>query len=105
MKRITRLLFSITIAVPILSSCENKRGATCAIDLNRNENISIFELFSKVELIPLETTDESLLTFPIGEPDKVIKHKDCFYFLDTQQDAIITFDSKGRFLRRFNRTG
>jgi hypothetical protein len=96
-------------AIAILSSCESKReiekNGTFTIDPDRNENISIFELFSKVELIPLETTDESLLTFPIGEPDKVIKHKDCFYFLDTQQDAIITFDSKGRFLRRFNRTG
>ncbi len=84
-------------------SSEREEGTS--IDPDRNDQVLLSDLFSEIDIIPLETSDRSLLTFPMGEPDKVIKHEDKFYFLDKSQDVIVVFDDNGKFVNRLNKKG
>ena len=76
-----------------------------AVNLEKNDNVSIYDFFSKIEIIPLETNSNSLLTFPIGEPDRVIVNERKYYFLDDMQQAIIVFDEDGKFLNKIDHKG
>lgn len=94
----------------LLSSCkktslqiERKQGVS--IDLNRNDLVSIFDLFTEIELIPLETNDESILSSPLGEPDEVRKYDDKYYFLDRKQHSILIFDKEGQFFKKIDKRG
>lgn len=44
--------------------CKEKQQAdtnTIGVDLNDKQEVSIFDIFSKVDIIPLETNDSSLI--------------------------------------------
>lgn len=93
------------------TSCINKTASNGdnaflnEIDLNKNDQISINDYFAEIEVIPLETNDNSLLPFLIGEPDKVIKSNDKFYFLNRKEAVIVVFNLHGKFLNRINWKG
>jgi hypothetical protein len=59
------------------------------------------DYFSKVELIPLETTDDVL----IGQMSKLIFFRDRYYTLDKQQMIVHVFDKSGRFLFKIDNRG
>jgi hypothetical protein len=73
--------------------------------LNRNDRPSVPDIFEKIEIIPLETTNNSLLDFRSSSPNKTIKHNDCIYFLEIDRAMISVFTSDGKFLRRLDRKG
>ncbi len=104
-------VFIVFILISFLFSCSSpqrhsKKGeAMVEIDANRDNEVSIFDLCSKVEIIPLETNPHSLLTFPIGEPDRVIMNEGKFYFLDVKQEAVIIFDEDGNFQQKIDKRG
>lgn len=75
------------------------------VDANRNDEVSVFDLFSKIEIIPLETNSSSLLTFPIGDPDRLVIKNNKFYFLDEKQNAVLIFDAKGKFINKIDKKG
>lgn len=82
-----------------------KKDATIQIDLDRKDKLSLYDLFSRVEVIPLETNEKSLLQFQLGEPDQVVVKNNHYYFLDESQDAIFIFNYKGRFVQKFDKRG
>lgn len=73
------------------------------IDPDKVENyIDISPMLSdSIDIIPLETTDESLLS-NIG---RLIFHKGHFYILDGTRRGIFVFDEKGRFVRKIGKQG
>lgn len=111
MKKYIVYILNLIIVFCLFFSCNSnstyseKEKESISINLDRNDQVLLSDFFSEIDIIPLETSDNSLLTFLIGEPDKVIKHEDKFYFLDKSQDIIVVFDSNGTFLNRINKKG
>ncbi|MEA4936483.1 MAG: 6-bladed beta-propeller [Paludibacter sp.] len=105
------LIYILIIASCISCSCssrpstERKGRNLIEIDPNKDDKVSVYDLFSRIEIIPLETKQNSLLTFLIGEPDRVIVHENNFYFLDDSQHLIIVFNSEGKFLKKISKKG
>lgn len=87
------------------STYNSERKGSIFVDPDRNDQVLFSDLFSEIDILPLETLDGSLLTFLMGEPDKVIKYEDKFYFLDKSQDIIVIFDNNGKFINRISKRG
>lgn len=100
-----RIIIILGLLFSIISCVNTPSKSTKVIDLNKNDQVSITDYFNNIEIIPLETNSNSLLTFFIGEPDKVIKSNDKFYFLNRKEDVIIIFDLQGKFTKRINWKG
>jgi hypothetical protein len=71
------------------------------IDVTRVSNVSMNDLYSWVELIPLETTDKSI----IQEVNKLVYFENSFFILDENQNAVFIFDSCGKFLNKIQNIG
>lgn len=75
--------------------------STCKIDLREMDSPSFFDYFSKIEIIPLETSDSSLIK-RLSIKDY---HQGDYYILDEPQKKILIFDDKGKYLREINKRG
>jgi len=71
------------------------------VDLNHPQQASLFDYFSHVELIPLETSDRIV----IGQLEKVLDYQDRYYTLDYKQAQVSVFDKTGKFLYNIGRSG
>jgi hypothetical protein len=71
------------------------------LDSGNEINISINEIYSNIELIPLETTSKSLLK----EINKIVFSEDKYFILDKNQNAIVVFDSTGKFQNKIQNIG
>lgn len=95
------ILFLCACKSPDLQTIEE--GCTRErIDLDQKQELSMYELFSAMEIIPLETTKASVLGNPLR---KIVVNKGLFYILDYKQDAIVVFDSQGKYLRKIDKYG
>ena len=70
-------------------------------DLDDQQTISIHDLFSKLEIIPLETSNQSL----IQSIDKIIEYNSILYILDSRQKALLVFENNGKFITKINTVG
>jgi hypothetical protein len=59
------------------------------------------DLFEKIELVPFETTDSSL----IGDIGKIVLSDSSIYVLDKTQRSILIFDSSGKFKKKLSKIG
>lgn len=71
------------------------------VDLTKRDKVSMTDLFSSIELIPLETKEESLIK-RIG---KVVSFKDRYYVFDPDLHVIYVFNSQGRFQCQIGKYG
>jgi len=71
-----------------------KTGDAIFADLDRPEKASLFDYFHSIELIPLETSSDILIT----GISKIIYHQEKYYALDKPQSIIFVFDKTGKFL-------
>ncbi|MHC1780329.1 MAG: 6-bladed beta-propeller [Bacteroidales bacterium] len=86
---------TIIISILLLLSvccCTPKESLNSAIDLERNDSISIFDLVDSVSVIQLEKTEGSLMDFS----HEYFYYKNRFYFMVMQGQAIYCFDKSGR---------
>ena len=100
MKKCSAFIFALLL----LWSCGTPDEAfhnPIRVDLDERHDVSIFDIFERVEIIPLETTDESIFRFV----DKLIYHEGIFYILDFLGDKILAFDSTGKFLFKIDDRG
>lgn len=75
---------------------------TLQIDLSQSEyNIVADSIFEAAKYIPLETTDNSL----ISTIDKIIIYDNTFYILDKKQKSIILFNNQGKYINKLNNIG
>jgi hypothetical protein len=72
-----------------------------AVDLDKPEKASLFDYFSSIELIPLETSDDCL----VARISKIINHQDKFYVFDIRQSIIFVFDQSGNFIFKIAKKG
>lgn len=73
---------------------------TLTVHLTEN-NPSIYDLFSKVELIPLATNDSCL----IEDIERITLTEDNMYIFDGRRKSLYVFDPDGHFIRRIARKG
>lgn len=66
---------------------------------SKYQKVFCSDLFLSLELIPLETTDESLINYP-----KTIIYKDSMLFV-VSGDRLYSFDNTGRFLNQIGKIG
>jgi hypothetical protein len=71
------------------------------VDLDRPEKASLFDYFSSIELIPLETSPDVL----IAGITKIINYQDKWYMLDKPQSILFVFDQTGKFLFKIDKKG
>jgi len=58
-------------------------------------------IFDKIELIPLETTDDCL----VGTKPELLSDTQHFFIREQQQQVVLRFDRSGKFLNRIGRRG
>jgi len=73
---------------------------TIRVDLEHKQKVSIFDIFSKIDIIPLETNDLSLIKFI----RKLVVYHDNIYILD-DLSKILVFSHDGKFLYQINNKG
>ena len=73
---------------------------TLSVDLH-SPAVSLEDLFYKVEIIPLETSDSCLLV----SIDKIVNVDGLLYIFDGRRPALYVFDEKGAFVRQISRWG
>jgi hypothetical protein len=76
-------------------------GSVINADIDKRDPVSVFDIFRKIEIIPLETTDESL----IKNINKLIYYDNKFYILDYSAYKIFVFDSQGNYLFKIDDRG
>lgn len=103
--------FFILLVVGICYSCNNSRDKSLtknmcetmlSVDLDlENSQVSFYDLFDNVSLIPLETKEESFL----HRIDKIIFYNDSIFIMDKRQGTIFLFDSNGKYLSKLFKQG
>lgn len=78
----------------------NKNIPLYRVDLDKEKEISVSEIFSQIDIIPLKTPN-SIVCSGI----KSIVFKDNLFFLDWRQKIIICFDLNGNFRYQINSKG
>ena len=100
MKKLTIII----LASYIMFGCGQKNIAIDSLTLSVNLNQSSLQfndVFSYAEIIPLETTDSSLIVYP----HKVIEHKRNLFIYDLHLTKACVFDHRGKFIRQIGRIG
>lgn len=106
MKRTSAFLIAIMITCCLFVSCMmNSDKNNESLDLRRNDKVSLFDYFSDIGIIPLETKEGAYLSMTLGEADKVFVHNNKFFLLDYEQDDILVFDTEGKYLYRLDKKG
>ncbi|HRW28094.1 MAG TPA: 6-bladed beta-propeller, partial [Bacteroidales bacterium] len=106
-----RIIIPAFAVVMILSACKEQirvpsksfdsDSTSIAVNLNEYSKISVFDIFSKISVIPLETDSNSA----IEQISRVIPHNNRYYILDRKQSAVLIFDSNGNFEKKIRRVG
>lgn len=104
MKSINKYIILLSISL-FFSECYYSSNftqlETLSVDISNVQDVSIFDLFSRVELIPLETTEMSL----IKNIDKVVYFNNKYFVLDYNDAEILVFNSAGKYLYKINERG
>ena len=92
------------LLIVLITSCNKTIDISHKIlysDLDHYQSIPTEKLFSKIEIIPLETNEQSL----IQRISKVIEYNSYLYILDSRQKAILIFDKTGKFISKIHTVG
>jgi len=94
----------IGILLLMMTSCVQEQRSVNSralyVDLNKS-SLEYNDVFNDVEVIPLETTDSSLIVYPF----EVIEHKGNLYIYDLHLTKVFVFDGKGKFLCQIGNKG
>ena len=97
------IIFSILVVL-LLVGCEDKNNKeyckTLFVDLDSIE-ADVNDVFSKIEIIPLETTDSSFVVYP----KEIQIFEDIIYIYDIDRQKVFSFNMDGKFIRNIGRMG
>jgi len=71
------------------------------VDLDKSQKASLFDYFSHIELIPLETSDDVL----IGYCEEIVYYQNRYYIFDRKQLSVQVFDDAGKFIFQIDKRG
>jgi len=101
MKRVLLWIFLLGVFI----TCHKVDKATIYpkldVDLSLMNIPSVFNVFKKIEIIPLETTESSL----IGVLGQVVFYNNHYYVSDRRIDSFLCFDEDGKFVRKIGKSG
>ena len=107
MKIVMRNLI-LLLSLSLLSSCgyrpvgEDRKGKCVKdIDLDNLSSPSFDDYFSKLDIIPLDSSNEAL----IQSVSEQIWHREKLYVLDEKQKKVFIFDPKGKLLQIIDKRG
>ncbi|MDR1115000.1 MAG: 6-bladed beta-propeller [Tannerella sp.] len=95
------MLLSLFISYGCKEQTGNKTNAIFVDIDNISNDVSIFDIFDKVEIIPLETNDESLIKYITG----LVCYNNNLYIFDYNLSKILAFDHSGKFLFSIDNRG
>lgn len=85
------------------NTIKKDQNVAVVIDLERNDKVSVYDIFSEIEVVPLETNKESAFHYPF---DKFVVHDNKFYYvLDSKDGSIFVFSENGIFVKKINKKG
>lgn len=102
-----KLLFAFFLFIGLFLSCTSKlKNVTeenkLTVDLNKPEsNLSFFDVFDSVKIIPLEFNNESI----IAEIEKIDLYNRRYYVLDKKTKTLFLFNEQGKYLNKIKRHG
>jgi len=73
-----------------------------SVDLSRMDSPSVFDIFERVEIIPLETTDYSLIG---GSASNIAFNNNHYYILDVRTNSLFCFNEQGKFIKKIGNYG
>lgn len=94
-----RILF-VFLLIITLNCCSYKREGN-SVDLDKINEVSIFDIVDSVNVVQLETNQQSL----IGNLSRVIIWDKRYYIYDYLNHSIFCFDEKGKYLFKINKRG
>jgi WD40 repeat protein len=100
MKPIKHQNYLLIIWAIQIISC-NPSEFSSSIDLSKNQIVSVWDIYSEINAIKLETTEYSL----ISEIKKIEYHQSNYYLLDERSQQIFCFDESGRSVFTINAQG
>ena len=71
------------------------------VDLDKKQKASLFDYFSHIELIPLETSDDIL----VGYCEEIVPYQNRYYIFDRKLAVVQIFDQNGKFISLINKRG
>ena len=71
------------------------------VDLEKDCEISIFDIIDSVEVVQLETGAYCLM----GDIGKVLSYKGRYYIFDDRQQSLLCFNQNGKFIRKIGERG
>ena len=92
---------SILIIIGIFFVYCNISDYSSSIDLTKNHSVSVFDVFSDVKAIKLETSEDCL----ISEINRIQYYDSRYYILDARSQQIFCFDENGSFEYKINAQG
>lgn len=105
MKITAFLIYTLSFFIFCFNSCikkeDNKKNNIIYVNLAKVDKVSLWDIFSHIELIPLETNEQSL----IKQVSKIIPYDDNYYVLDYRKSEILMFDSNGKYLHKISDRG
>lgn len=97
----TIIIFQLFILFSCTQKNSNQNDSSLYVDIKNQQEVSLFDLFSHIEIIPLETSDSSLLK----NVNKVLFYENNYYVLDCEQHILLRFDADGKFISRIAKSG
>ena len=103
---IKQQIISLSILTILLfCSCKNETRKSekilYSVDLNQNSEVSLFDIFSEVEIVNLEISDSAI----IKSINKLFVYKNDYYILDYFSSKIFSFTENGIFKFKIDNKG
>jgi len=76
------------------NTSEKKSDITVSVDVSDVSRVNLADIFKKIDLIPMETTNESL----VGNIEELIYVKDNYFIMRDGNRNVYTFDKDGTFI-------
>lgn len=82
-------LISLALISLLILGCKSQEEAQI-VDLERNDEVSIFDLVDSISVVKLETNDQCL----IKKIDRIIPYENRLYIFDSRLNTVFCFDLK-----------
>lgn len=99
-------ILPVVLMILSTSACNNDDAVVLSVNADESEfqGQSLYDYFSKVEIIPLE--DSVILSnHQFSEPQYFAVTDESFFVLDERTNSVFRFDSAGRFMEETSRRG